>query len=118
MTTTITIKHEINFTPEAAAILQRILSGATAPAPEPVNPNQMTLPIAAPEPVSQFPHEPAADVQAPTYTLEEVRAVAVTKSKAGHKEAIKALLQKFGAETVPTLSKDHYTEFVDAVNAL
>ena len=42
------------------------------------------------------------------YTLEDVRAVLAEKSRAGHTEAIKALLNKYGAERLSAVDPASY----------
>lgn len=47
----------------------------------------------------------------PSHTFEEVRAKAVTISKAGKKEEVQAALKKLGREKTPELTPDQYDEF-------
>ena len=51
---------------------------------------------------------PAKEEAASEYTLEDVRAVLAEKSRAGHTEAIKALLNKYGAERLSAVDPANY----------
>lgn len=41
-------------------------------------------------------------------TLEEVRAVMADKSRDGHREAVKAIITKYGANNLSSLDPEHY----------
>ena len=43
-------------------------------------------------------------------TLEEVRAVMADKSRDGHREAVKAIITKYGANNLSSLDPKHYAE--------
>ena len=54
----------------------------------------------------------------PAVTAEQLRELVGQKSKAGKRDALKALLSVFGAENVTTLAADHYDAFYEKVKAL
>ena len=54
------------------------------------------------------PAKAPAKEEASAYTLEDVRAVLAEKSRAGHTEAIKALLNKYGAERLSAVDPANY----------
>ncbi|MBQ9030122.1 MAG: rRNA biogenesis protein rrp5 [Oscillospiraceae bacterium] len=49
------------------------------------------------EPATETAPEPEAE-PAKTYTFEEVRGILAAKSRAGHREAVKALINKYGGQ--------------------
>lgn len=51
-------------------------------------------------------------------TLEKVRARATEISKAGKKDAVKALVGKYNAASIPDMDAKHYTAFYNDINAL
>ena len=110
----ITIKHQIELTPAVQAFLTGLLAGK--PATEPQAPGFV---VEVHEP-AKFPHEPVADIQEVTYTVEQVREVVAAKTTANpeNKAKAKALLSEFGATSVTTLDKAHYADFVTRVKAL
>ncbi|MBU9723096.1 MULTISPECIES: rRNA biogenesis protein rrp5 [Bacillaceae] len=48
-------------------------------------------------------------------TLEEVRAAMAEKNREGHREAIKSILIKYGANKLTALDSKHYTEVMKEV---
>ena len=48
-------------------------------------------------------------------TLEEVRAAMAEKNREGHRETIKAILHKYGANKLTSLDSKHYTEVLKEV---
>jgi len=60
--------------------------------------------------------EPLHEVETPTppkaITLEEVRAVLAEKSRDGHTEAIRGLLEKHGASKLSDIDPDKYAELL------
>lgn len=115
----ITIKHQIELTPAVQQFLSNLLAPKTSPAPEPGFIVEVHEPATA-APAAKFPHEPAADIQQSSYTVEQVREVVAAKTTANpeNKAKAKALLSEFGATSVTTLDKAHYADFVTRVNAL
>lgn len=61
---------------------------------------------------------PAATGKA--YTLEEVRAAAVAKTREGDakRDAVKALITEYGATAISTLDKEKYSLFMQKLNAI
>ena len=56
---------------------------------------------------------PAAPTEdAKTYTKEEVRKILAGVSAGGHKEEVKALIAKYGADTLTNLDPAHYAAIV------
>ena len=51
-------------------------------------------------------------------TLEEVRAAMAEKNREGHREAIKAILQKYGANKLTSLDSKHYVEVLKEVGEI
>jgi len=51
-------------------------------------------------------------------TLEEVRAAMADKSRDGHREAVKAIITKYGANNLSSLDPMHYTAALKEVGAL
>lgn len=114
----ITIKHQIELTPAVQAFLTGLLAGK--PATEPQAPGFVVEVHEPAAPAAKFPHEPVADIQEVTYTVEQVREVVAAKTTANpeNKAKAKALLSEFGATSVTTLNKAHYADFVTRVKAL
>ena len=58
--------------------------------------------------------ETATDVppDAHVYTLEEVRAILMTKNRAGFKDEVKALLRSHGADRLPDINPSEYAALV------
>jgi predicted nucleic acid-binding protein len=56
--------------------------------------------------------------QGEAVTVEQVRAAVQTQAQAGKKDAIKALLKKYGADNVTSLDEQHFSEFLTKVKAL
>lgn len=51
-------------------------------------------------------------------TLEEVRAVMADKSRDGHREAVKAIITKYGANNLSSLDPKHYAAALKEVGEL
>lgn len=51
-------------------------------------------------------------------TLEEVRAAMADKSRDGHREAVKAILTKYGANNLSSLDPEHYAAALKEVGEL
>jgi len=65
----------------------------------------------AKEPEAEAPTEEKAEEKAPEEkepTLEEVRAAMADKSRDGHREAVKAIITKYGANNLSSLDPKHY----------
>ena len=54
----------------------------------------------------------------PVLTLEQIRAVLSEKSRAGHTAAIRALLQKYGANKLSQIAPQHYEALLREVEVL
>ena len=50
--------------------------------------------------------------------LEDVRAVLATKAKDGYKNEVRALLNKYGAESLSALANEHYTAVLEEAGGL
>ena len=59
------------------------------------------------------PAEPAAKPVPKPLTLIEVRAVLADKSREGHTEHIRALLEKYGAPKLSEIDPSHYRDLLD-----
>jgi hypothetical protein len=51
-------------------------------------------------------------------TLEEVREAMAEKSKAGHREEVKAVLLKYGAKKLTSLDEKHYADVLKEVGEI
>jgi len=98
-------------TREAIVSLAEAIAGVrqakavTPPAPESkpaAQPSAQPEPIEAPKPVS----------------IDEVREVFADKSRAGHKDALKALLDSYGAKKLPDLAQDKLAEVLAKAQTL
>lgn len=75
----------------------------------------------APEPVNEEPEAEVASEEAPEekqITLEEVRAAMADKSRDGHREAVKAIITKYGANNLSSLDSKHYAAALKEVGEL
>lgn len=132
---TITLTIDLNQTSEAAVTeALRILRGGNAPAPvaaAPAAPAKTEKPKAAKEAAAAEVQKAAKEIEtslnaaiesvtktAEPVTIEQVRAAVSEKVKAGHKEAVKKILEDAGAASVSTLDAKHYTEVFNQINAL
>ena len=61
-----------------------------------------------PKPASDTSKTPESQKEEKQPTLEEVRALLADKNRDGHREKIKALLQKYGANKLTSLDPTHY----------
>lgn len=86
-------------------------SKPTKPAPTQPAAEPAPAEIAAPEPVAESPSEPAI-------TLEQVRAKLAALSNAGHKAAVKDLLEQFGVAKLTDLSADRYGALMAAAEEI
>lgn len=55
---------------------------------------------------------PKEEPAAKTYTKEDVRGILASKSAKGYGKEVKALLSKYGADKLSTLSPEHYATVV------
>jgi len=69
-----------------------------------------------PEPVNDEPEEQAPEEK--SITLEEVRAAMADKSRDGHREAVKAIITKYGANNLSALDPKHYAAALKEVGEL
>ncbi len=70
-----------------------------------------------PEPVNDEPEEEQAPEEKPI-TLEEVRAAMADKSRDGHREAVKAIITKYGANNLSSLDPKYYADALKKVGEL
>ena len=54
----------------------------------------------------------------PVYTLEDVRAILMSKNRAGFKEEVKALLLKHGADRLPDIAPSEFAALIAEAEAL
>jgi uncharacterized membrane protein YdbT with pleckstrin-like domain len=66
--------------------------------------------------VEEAPVEEAAEEKQPT--LEEVRAAMADKSRDGHREAVKAIITKYGANNLSSLDPKYYAAALKEVGEL
>lgn len=69
-----------------------------------------------PEPVNDEPEEQAPEEK--PITLEEVRAAMADKSRDGHREAVKAIIIKYGAGNLSSLDPKYYASALKEVGEL
>lgn len=69
-----------------------------------------------PEPVNDEPEDQAPEEKQPT--LEEVRAAMADKSRDGHREAVKAIITKYGANNLSSLDPKYYAAALKEVGEL
>ncbi len=60
----------------------------------------------------------AEDVVESTISLEEVRAVLADKNRDGHREKVKAIIEKYGANKLTELDPKHYSKVLEEVGEL
>lgn len=73
------------------------------------------------EPVIEEPEAEEVPVEVPEEkqpTLEEVRAAMADKSRDGHREAVKAIITKYGANNLSSLDPIHYAAALKEVGEL
>lgn len=78
------------------------------------------------EPETKEPEVGEATIEAPVeeapeekpITLEEVRAAMADKSRDGHREAVKAIITKYGANNLSSLDPKHYAAALKEVGEL
>jgi hypothetical protein len=78
------------------------------------------------EPETKEPEVEKATIEAPIEevpeekqpTLEEVRAAMADKSRDGHREAVKAIITKYGANNLSSLDPKHYAAALKEVGEL
>ena len=90
----------------AAQALKEIFSESS----EPETPSEQT-PVELPK--EETPAEPVKE-----YTFEDVRKAFSQKSHAGHTDAVKALIGKFGADKLSKVSKDDYPALMAELEAI
>ena len=61
---------------------------------------------------------PVGEVPEKQPTLEEVRAAMADKSRDGHREAVKAIITKYGANNLSSLDPNHYAAALKEVGEL
>ncbi len=61
---------------------------------------------------------PKAENQAPTYSLEDVRAVLAEISRSGKREAVQQLLREFGVQKLSELDSARYPALLQAAEAI
>jgi len=71
----------------------------------------------APEPVNDEPEVEETPEEKPI-TLEEIRAAMADKSRDGHREAVKAIITKYGANNLSSLDPKHYADALKEVGEL
>jgi hypothetical protein len=84
-----------------------------------IEPNEKAHPVKA-EGKSKSPEVPVTEA-APKETiptLEEVRALMAAKNREGHREAVKAILNKFGAQKLTALDPSYYKKVMQEVGDL
>jgi outer membrane biosynthesis protein TonB len=86
----------------------------TKPTPEPVNDEPEEALVETPE--EKVPEEKAPEEK--PITLEEVRAAMADKSRDGHREAVKAIITKYGANNLSSLDPKHYAAALKEVGEL
>lgn len=82
----------------------------TKPASEPVNDE--------PEVSEETLEETLEETEQKQTTLEEVRAAMADKSRDGHREAVKAIITKYGANNLSSLDPKHYAAALKEVGEL
>lgn len=68
------------------------------------------------DPQGEMPEKAAPEEKQPT--LEEVRAAMADKSRDGHREAVKAIITKYGANKLSALDPKHYAAALKEVGEL
>lgn len=119
----ITVKHEITFSPVLETFLTSLLTPKTAVESVKKTPVKEITKAAevkaeAVVPVTEKIEEVKAEPKRSDITVEQLRAVASEKAKAGKREDLKAVLTDFGAENITTLAVEKYADFLNAINAL
>jgi len=66
----------------------------------------------------EIEEEPIEELEEKQPTLEEVRAAMADKSRDGHREAVKAIITKYGANNLSSLDPKHYTAALKEVGEL
>ena len=85
--------------------------------------NTMRVELAKPSPPAEAPTEssvpPATSAPAPmALTFETVRAALAEKSRAGHTEAVRGLLEKHGAAKLSEINPENYAALLADAEAL
>jgi hypothetical protein len=62
--------------------------------------------------------KPQVENQAPTYSLEDVRAVLAEISRSGKREAVQQLLREFGVQKLSELDSARYPVLLEAAEAI
>jgi len=68
--------------------------------------------------VAEVEEAPIEEPEEKQPTLEEVRAVMADKSRDGHREAVKAIITKYGANNLSSLDPKHYAAALKEVGEL
>ena len=88
--------------------------------PEDAIEEKPTAPTPAPKKVKEKKEEtPAEETPAePIFTKEDVRRILVDLSNSGHRDEVKGLLTKYGADNLSKLDASHYSEIVADAEAI
>lgn len=121
---TITLEIKAPGIVKAIQALGQIMAGGTQTQTIVQSP-AMDTPVKEPEKVESKPVEPvkpepepeSKPETKPTITMEEIKALVVTKSKE-HKEEIKQFLTEYGVEKVTRIPKEQYEAFYKKVGDL
>ena len=98
-------------------VLERIAQALNAHAPVAVQIEEPKEEPAALEEPAQSEPEPAAEAPA-QYNKSEVQSMAIKKIQAGNRDAVKALIKKYGAERVGDVADDKLAAFAEELEAL
>ena len=111
MEITVTVTHTI--APEIVSLLQGLYSTRNSAQTTKVVPNSTEKTTEQPEeekPVVK--PEAKAKVAKASFTIEQVRSAVQIKAQSGKRENVKALLTKYGAESVTAVDASKYSEFL------
>lgn len=84
-----------------------------------IEPNEKAQPVKA-EGKAGSPEVPVTEAapKKTITTLEEVRALMAAKNREGHREAVKAILNKYGAQKLTSLDPSYYKQVMQEVGDL
>lgn len=83
-----------------------------------LEPLKKAAPAKKKEPVKAVEAEVSAEPTEKTYTKEEVRKFLAGVSNSGHRDDVKALLVKYGADNLTQLDPTHYADIVADAEAI
>ena len=88
-------------------------NGGLSPAP-------VAAPVEAPkeEPAQPEPEPAKEDPAAPAYSKDDVQHMAIKKIQAGNRDAVKALIEKYGAKRVGDVAEDKLAAFAAELEAI